>query len=155
MVWDIFDEMERMREDMERNFNRFFKGTDRPLLTGTGEENLPQQMYRRPVTDLREEDNKIIAEMEVPGIPKDKLEVNITNDEIEVKGEQESEVKDEDNEEGYYRYERRCNSFYRRIPLPAEVDSDKAMASYKDGILKVEVPKTKQVEEKKKRLQIK
>ena len=62
-----------------------------------------------------------------------------------------NEVKEEDKKKGMFRLERSFAGFYRSFALPNNVDSDKANAEYKDGVLKITVPKLK-VEEKKKKL---
>ncbi len=96
---------------------------------------------RRAVTDIYETETAVIASFELPGVQKENIELNVTETEIEVKVEKKSEVEKEDQKKGYYRFESCTNSFYRRMPLPAEVMPDNTKAEFKDGILKVEMAK--------------
>ncbi len=157
---DIFDEMRRMQEDMDRMFSSFF--SRRPMLLESkssgakGREIVPFRA-RMPVTDVYETESKIIARLEIPGVDKKDIELNITEHGIEVKVEKKAEKEIKDEKKGYYHYESRGTQFYRAIPFTKEVIAEKAEAEYKNGVLKVEVPKVKQEEkkEKKKRIEIK
>lgn len=108
--------------------------------------------YRPAVSDLMETETSIIANIELPGINKDDIELNVTPTHIEVRAEakEEKEVK----EKGVYRYAKRASSFYRSLPLPKEVDAEKAKASFNNGVLRVEIPKLKKEERKGKRVKI-
>ena len=87
-------------------------------------------------------------------ILKENIELNVGNDSIEVKAlnKTEKEVK----QKGVYSYEARSAQFYRKFPLPAEVKPEQAAAVFKNGLLRVEIPKAKQIEHKNgKRIDIK
>jgi len=148
--WDPF-------EDFDEMFERLWPWTRprRHLLTHRKTKKGEVMPYRTPVTDLYETEKSVIATMELPGVNKEDIELNVTNDRIEVKVEQKAEAEEEDKEKGYYRYESRCKSFYRSLPLPTEVEADKAQATYKDGVLRIEIPKKEVKEEKKKRIEVK
>lgn len=98
-------------------------------------------------TDLYEEKGELVAEMHIPGIDKNKLDVSIEDDRLKVSGsrEEKKEVKEGD----YYRREISCGDFERIITLPCAVNQSKISADYKDGILTIRMPK-KEVEETKK-----
>jgi len=149
-MWDIFDEMERMHKEMEKYFNRSLRGYDMPMLEGKKGEVKP---YRNPITSLSEKGNNLVAEIELPGAKKEDIKVNVTENELEVSAEQKTEVEKKDKNN--YSYESSTRSFYRRIPLAVEIDSKKAEAEYKDGVLKVTIPKLKVIEQKKQTLKIK
>ena len=91
----------------------------------------------------------------MPGVDKKDIKVNVTKDSIEIKAEKKKEVKEEDKKKGMFRHERSFAGFYRSFALPNNVDADKANAEYKDGVLKITVPKLKIEEKKKKLLEIK
>lgn len=93
-----------------------------------------------PKVDMYEKDDKIIVKAEAPGINKDDIKISISDGILNIKGElrEEDEVKDED----YYYSERSFGSFSRRLRLPAEVDEDKVKASFGDGVLNIELPKS-------------
>jgi len=78
--------------------------------------------------------------LEVPGIDKDKIQLNATNDSIEISGEQ-SEESTEDKGHNYIYDERSYSSFYRSIPIPEEIIPSKITARMNNGILQIEIPK--------------
>jgi len=135
---DIFDEIARMKQEFDRAFSRIF--SEKALSFKT------QRKFRTPAVDIREKGNNIIANFEIPGIEKENIDLNVTNNSIEVSAKRklEKEVK----RKNLYSYEARAANFYRKVPLPSEVDSSKATAVYKNGILRVVVPK-KQTPKKK------
>jgi HSP20 family protein len=94
--------------------------------------------------DMYEDGNAIIAEMSVPGIEPDKVEVTVEGNYLRVCGKREEEK--EKKTKQFYSKEIRRGSFERAIRLPAPVNEGKVSAEYKDGVLKVTLPK---VEEKK------
>ncbi len=145
MAADIFDELRRMREEMERiyrDFNEQFYSGER-LLPAPGEK-LPGM--RTAVTDIQETDENVIATVELPGMKKEDISLTVTETALEVKAEIKEEVKEE--KEGYKSYRKRYTGFYRKLPLPAAVNPDGVKATYKNGILEVKMPK---VEKKKKK----
>jgi HSP20 family protein len=77
---------------------------------------------------------------EVPGIPKDKLEVTITKDGIEISGKTETETEREEEKEFLVR-ERSYREIYKSLSFPQEVLPEKAEATLKDGVLEVKIPK--------------
>ncbi len=103
----------------------------------------------QPPVDIMETEDSIIVTAELPGIEKGDVDVQISQDTIEIK----AEVKAEETEEGedYVRKERSYSSFYRELALPAEVVPDKATAKMNNGILEVSVPKIAQADQDKKK----
>lgn len=108
--------------------------------------------FRTPLSDIRETETKVIATFELPGADKGEIDLNVTEDTIEIKVSKkaEKEVKDKNK----YSYEARSSQFYRALPLPTTVKAHQAKATYKNGILNIEIPKEK-VEKKKKKITIK
>lgn len=104
-----------------------------------------------PAVDLYEEKDEIVAKVELPGIEKDDLQVNITDHLLTIRGEKKKE--EETKEKAYYRSERSYGSFSRAVDLPSEVRVEKARASFKDGVLEIRLPKTE--EAKKKEIKVK
>lgn len=89
--------------------------------------------------DVFEEGKNVVAEMAVPGIDPDKIDVAVENWMLILAGSREE--RSEKKDKHYYKKEICSGHFERRISLPAEVDPDKAKASYKDGVLRVSMPK--------------
>jgi HSP20 family protein len=138
MAKDLFDEIRRMREEMDRLFSdfydRFYSGER--LLPIPGEK---MPALRPAVADVQETDEHVIVTIELPGMKKEDITLHITEKMLEVKAETKEEEKKE--EEGYKSYRSRYSGFYRRIPLPAGIDADKTKATYKNGVLEVKMPK--------------
>ena len=94
---------------------------------------------RAPSVDIYEKDGTLFVEAELPGIAKEDVRVTCQDHSVVIQGETREEKKEE--KDGYYRSERRVGHFYRAVPLPAEVQFDQATAEFKDGVLKVALPK--------------
>jgi HSP20 family protein len=96
--------------------------------------------------DIYEKDGNLIVETELPGIPREAVKINCSDHTLTIQGETKKE--EEEKREGYYRSERRYGSFYRSISLPEGVSVEKATASFKDGVLKITMPRMVKPEEK-------
>jgi HSP20 family protein len=134
-VWEPFRDLVSMRDDMDRLFETFF-GTQ------------PQSMgdFWRPAIDIEENNGNLMVRAEIPGMTKEDIKVSVQEDLLTISGErkQENETKDKT----YHRIERCYGKFRRMIRLPAQVDADKVKASYKDGVLKVTLPKPESLKPK-------
>jgi HSP20 family protein len=96
--------------------------------------------------DVYEEKDEIVAKAELPGIAKDEIDVNVTDHTLTIRGEKK---KDEEVRDENYRYaERSYGTFIRTIELPTDVQTEKAKASFKDGILEIRLPKTEEAKRK-------
>ena len=100
-----------------------------------------------PAFDITENDKEFIVTAELPGIDSKDVDITISDGILSVKGEKKHEK--EDKGEDYHRVERRFGSFNRSFRIPGKVESDKIDASYKDGVLKVLLPKAEGTESKK------
>jgi HSP20 family protein len=99
-----------------------------------------------PAVDVYEDKDNVFVEAPIAGInPKD-VHVSIENDVLTLEGK--SEKKTEVDEKNYYRKEIRSGSFHRAVALPSSVDGGKAKAEYKDGVLKITVPKEEKAKPK-------
>ncbi len=143
---DVRDDFGRFEEMMNRMFENFW-GRPRRQLLSSGErgETLPAE-YRQPSIDVVETDREVIARAEMPGLDKENIKINLTEDRLEISAETKKE--EEKREKGYVYREMRSGSYYRAIALPSPVDPNNAQASYKNGILEIKMPKT-EVKEKK------
>ena len=92
-----------------------------------------------PLVDIFENDNEVVVKAELPGMNAKDIEVRLENNVLMLKGERRFEK--ETNEENYHRVEREYGTFSRAFALPAAVNGDKVNAEYKDGILKIVMPK--------------
>ncbi len=120
-------------------FDRFF--TDFP--------NHLSAFGRDMAVDLYEEGGSLIAEMSVPGMDPEKIDISVEGNYVHISGHREEQK--EQNEKQFYSKEICRGSFERTVRLPEEVDESSVEAEYKDGILKIVMPK----KEEKKREKIK
>ncbi len=142
--FDPFEELRRMQERMYRIFREIEPSfMERKMLPATGGELAPVE----PFVDVIDKGDKVVVAADVPGVEKEDLSVSISGDRLEISAERKKEA--EEKKEGYVRRERTYTSYYRLIPLPGEVDGDKADATFKNGVLEISMPKVKAVEKKK------
>lgn len=140
--WEPFPGIGRIYDEMDRMFENFFG----PMMPTRGT-TTQTEGYRVPMVDLSESDGEFILKAELPGVNKDHLNVEVQRDVVMLKAETSEEK--ESTEGAYHRRERSYHSFQRTIPLPAEVKSSEAKASFKDGLLEVHLPKAQPAESNK------
>jgi len=100
-----------------------------------------------PAVDIAENDDHFLVEADLPGVDPKDIEVSMENGVLTLKGERESEIKEE--KEGYSRIERSRGSFYRRFSLPETADSENITAKSNKGVLKITVAKKEAAKPKK------
>jgi len=110
------------------------------------EQNLEEQ-FVSPFCDIYENDDEIGIMLDMPGIPKENIDINFENNEITIDGKVTKEK--EENEEDYYVREFGKFRYRRSFKLPNGLDSSKIKANYKDGSLQVTIPKSESVKPKK------
>lgn len=101
---------------------------------------------RMPHVDVVDREKDIYVEAELPGIDKNDVEITVTDYSVTIKGSSGAEEKEEEGD--YYRHEISHGTFCRTVSLPSEVDSEKAKAKFKHGVLKLTLPKVKQTKHK-------
>lgn len=147
-----------MQKEMNRLFDEFFSD-DEDVFGGSHFGLTPFSSMRSvgdgltPTIDLSETDKELIVSVELPGMNEKDIEVNLTRNALTVSGEKKQE--EEKNEKGWYRMERHYGSFNRTIPLPCEVEGDGIDASFKNGVLKIKLPKTCENVDQAKRISVK
>ncbi|WP_035245340.1 Hsp20/alpha crystallin family protein [Desulfogranum mediterraneum] len=135
-------------EEMERYFDRFFRHPFAlsPAVSWPGFD-LAGMDGMSPSVDIFAEKDELVIKAEMPGIKKEEVQVSISDNTVTISGEKKQEEKVERKD--YHRLERRYGSFCRRFRLPEEVNSEKAKASFKDGVLEIRLPKSKTGKQKK------
>jgi HSP20 family protein len=96
-----------------------------------------------PAVDIREEEDRFVIHADVPGVNPQDIEVKMENGVLSVKGERQTETRDEGK--GYKRVERARGSFYRRFSLPDSADANAISAKSRDGVLEINIPKQAKV----------
>jgi HSP20 family protein len=126
--WDPAREVDSLQSEVNRVFDAFFGG-------GSG------AAARRwvPPVDLVETDERLLLKMDLPGLDKDDVSIEIRDGVLTVSGERRAEH--EHKSEGYHRVERAFGSFSRSLSLPDGVAPDGVEASFDKGVLEVRVPK--------------
>ncbi len=122
----IWREMDRLQKDMNRLFS-----------------DLPSNRMRSasafPAVNVWAAEDSALVTAEIPGLSKDDLEINVTGDTLTLSGVRKSEKVPEGSQ--YHRRERKFGEFSRSIQLPYTVDVNKVKATFKNGVLKVELPR--------------
>ena len=101
----------------------------------------------RPPVDIVDTTEAILIYAEIPGVDKDEVDIEVKDNVLTIKGERESEKKEE--KEGFKRVEREWGSFYRRFSLPDTADAEKISAKSKHGVLEITIPKQEKVQPRK------
>ena len=128
--WAPFSELASLHNEMSRFMNGLLEGNGR-----TGQSWVP-------TADVWETEGEVVYAFDLPGIPEDKISVELDDKTLTVTGERERE---ETVEEGrYYRFERRFGTFTRTIGLPQGVTEDQIKAEYRNGVLELHVAKPEQ-----------
>lgn len=136
-----------LRHAMNRLFDDFTMGWNMPAMF---ERNAPQYM---PRVNVAETEKSIVITAELPGMDTKDIEVKLVGDNIIVKGEKKEEK--EEKSVGYHRVERSFGSFERVLPLPENIKKDAIDATYKDGVLRVTLPKTEEAVKATKTIEVK
>ncbi len=112
-------------------------------------------LIRQPLVDIADDGESYVVKAEVPGIKKDELSIEVTENAIEISGEASSEREEEDKETGVVRRERHFARFQRSLPFPERIVPDEVDAQLNDGVLTVRVPKAAPPEKKAKKVEVK
>lgn len=129
-----FEELRRIHRELEKTIDELLR-RPREILA----EALPPEAFREPLVDVYETEDEVVLKAEVPGIKKEDIKIDATEDAVELKAE--AAVEEEEKRGSAVIKERVYRRFYRRIPLPSPVDPSKAKASLKDGVLTIRLPK--------------
>ena len=136
--WEPLRDMVSLREAMDRLFEESFVRPMQPSRPRMGQADLSVDIY--------EIEDALVVKAAVPGVKADDLDINITGDVLNIKGETKAE---EEIEEGnYHRREFRHGAFCRSVRLPIQVDVSNATATFEDGILTLTLPKPKEIKPK-------
>jgi HSP20 family protein len=137
MRWEPFKEMMTLRQAMDRLFEDSFVKAPRLW---------PDSLGGDVLLDVYQTPNDVVVKASLPGIKPEEVDISITGDVLTIKGEhkEEKEVKEKD----YLVKEHRYGSFSRSISVPVSVKSDKAEATFENGVLTLTLPKAEEVKPK-------
>ena len=133
--WNPARDLVSLRHNMNGLFDDFFY----PTRKTNGDEGL---WSWNPAVDIYEEADTIVVKAELPGVDKESINVDVKDRILTIKGERTTD--NEVNEDSYFRREQTYGRFERAFTLPVTVDAEAIKAEYKDGVLKMMVPKPEQ-----------
>ena len=133
--WEPFRDLVSVRKDMDRLFDEFFTV---PAATSSG--------WSMPMVDMYQTEDEIVVRATMPGLEPEDLDIQITGDLLNIRGEVKHETEEKDAK--YHLREHRYQSFARSLMLPAAVVADKAQADMKNGILTLTLPKAEEAKPK-------
>lgn len=134
-------------EELPERMRQMFEGT-LPLDT------LAEPIGWMPAMEIVEKNGALTATAELPGIDPKDVEISLENGVLTVRGEKKEERKEEDPGAKYHMWERRYGSFTRSFALPSEVDAAGVKATFENGILTIDLPKTEQAKVQGKKIPI-
>jgi len=142
MVWELTPwrpfEFDRIRREMDRLWDSFLEGRPMKRIEEGGE--------WLPSLHVSETKNDLVIEAELPGMAPKDIDISLSDVFLTIKGEKKQEKEEKD--ENYHLIERSYGSFTRSVRLPREVQSDKITASFKNGVLRVTLPKSEEARKK-------
>ena len=138
--WRPMRDMMNVQDEMNRLFDRFF---GKELWD---EDEQLSQMNWFPVVDIKENKDEFAVFAELPGMKKEDVHITFSDGKLVIEGERKKEQ--EENEANYHRVERSYGKFCRTFQLPSGIQANKIAADFKDGILKIKLPKSEEVKPK-------
>ena len=137
--WSLFDQL---RREMERGGLSTHPTEDSSIATSDWV----------PAVDIEETDDSFVIVADIPGVKPEDIEVHMDNGVLTVKGERETEKKEEKDD--YKRIERSYGSFYRRFSLPDTADPESIQANSDDGVLKITVAKQEKTQPQPRKIEV-
>jgi HSP20 family protein len=138
--YNPFAELEELREQFNKVFNAMVETQNKDLAF-------------IPSVNTREADDAYYIEVDLPGVKKEDINIDVNEDVLTISGER--KVRQEHKDDTFYKVESRYGKFERSFTLPEDADSDKIEATSKNGVLEIKIPKVVKVENKPKKIEIK
>jgi HSP20 family protein len=148
----LTDPFALMRQ-MTSEFDRWFGEPARPFFRWPSlRRRAISEVGWYPEIDVFERDNRLVTKIDLPGMKKEDVKVEVTDGQLAISGERKSEA--EEKGEEFYRCEREYGSFYRSVPLPEGAKLEDVKATFADGVLEVSVPLPSRPEAKMRKVEI-
>ena len=145
--WEPFRDLVGLQDRMNRLFNESYRGAAR-----TGDDEWALGGSWAPAVDIFEKDGNIVLTAELPGIETKDVDIKVENNVLTLQGERKFEK--ELQKDNFHRVERSYGSFTRSFTLPNVVDTEKIKAEFKDGVLKLTLPKREEAKPKQIHVQV-
>jgi len=137
-AWHPFAEVTVLRKRMDEIFGESFGRTPFALAATEG--------VWSPLVDVHETQDGLLLQVELPGVKPEDIQVSIVGDTLTLQGERKRET--EVKEDHYHRIERSYGTFRRSVVLPSVVDPGRVKATYRDGVLQIQLPKKEEAKPK-------
>jgi HSP20 family protein len=137
--WDPFKDLLSLQDRMNRLFDESVRNVK------TGDEALSSAIWS-PAVDIYETDDEVVVKAELPEVNQKDIDIQIENNTLTLRGER--KFNKETKKENFHRIERSYGTFSRSFTLPGTIDQEKISADYKDGILKISMPKREETKPK-------
>ena len=146
---DPFAIFRQMRSDLDRMFD----DSSWPAMRWASlPARAPDGLTWSPTIEVFEKNNRLVTKVDLPGLKREDVKVEVTDGYLAISGERKSEA--EEKKENFFRCERNYGSFYRAVPLPEGVKLEDVKASFSDGVLEVSVPLPAKPEAKVRKIEI-
>lgn len=142
--WSPFNEVQNLRDEI----NKIFADSFSRLPVGV---HMDSNLWS-PAIDVYHTPEELVLEIEMPGANQENVSIDVTKDSLRFSGE--ISLPEKSEEITYLRRERRAGKFNRAFALPIDINPDRVSASFKDGILKIILPKAEEVKPKSVKIQI-
>lgn len=136
-----------LQKEINRMFDSFFDDFTPARWFGGGRDTY------LPSIDVKETDKEVKIVAELPGMEANDVDISLSENVLTIRGEKKEEKEEKDG--NYYHRECSFGRFHREIPLPAEVKQDNVNAEFKQGVLKIRIPKKPEAERKAKKIDVK
>ena len=147
---DPFALLRQMTSEFDQLFGEpFFAANRWPAFRAFA---LPEVAAWAPKIDVFEKDNRLITRVDLPGLKKEDVKVEVTDGYLALSGERKRET--EEKKDTFYRSEREYGTFYRSVPLPEGIKLEDIKATFSDGVLEVSVPLPAKAEAKVRKVEI-
>jgi HSP20 family protein len=133
--WSPVDRLNSLRDEVNRLFEFSWPSRDSGLFSGWS-----------PALDVFDDKDNLVVKVELPGLKKEEINLSLHEGVLTISGERKHEVEKQEGQS--FRSERYFGKFQRSVTLPTAVDSGKVNATYKDGVLTVELPKAEEAKPK-------
>jgi HSP20 family protein len=137
--WDPFKDLLSLQDRMNRLFDESVRNVK------PGDEALSSAIWS-PAVDIYETDDEVVVKAELPEVNQKDIDIQIENNTLTLRGER--KFNKETKKENFHRIERAYGTFSRSFTLPGTIDQEKISADYKDGILKISMPKREETRPK-------
>lgn len=151
--WNPWRELDTLRREVERVFENYGGEVSRgPFWRGAF---LPGRAARNyPLLNLSDDKEHLYVEALAPGVNPETLDISVLQNTLRVSGEKQA-ISGEIKPEAFHRNERSAGSFVRTLTLPVDVDSARVTAEYKNGVLRITLPKAEAAKPKQITVQVK